>query len=229
MRESLISQGAVHHGASFDGLFQFSWNIRSQLLLVRGEISHGAKLTYARLAQKVDTKGRARSHVAKLAAHLGSDVQQIMLFLFELEKHHLIEIQSTLIGVSSLCCLLPDHPWMDHSESSRTNGSHSSSALKERSQSNGHSRGSGLNGQPNKFRREGAASSKAKSGDQQARQPLSKFTYEACLEHAIKKRDSGAPIRNVGGLANHFYWTGTEDEEIAKVLAADDTNSNSNH
>ena len=43
-------------------------------LLARAEISHGAKLTYARLAQKVDDRGMVRAHLAKLAAHIGGEV-----------------------------------------------------------------------------------------------------------------------------------------------------------
>src|SRR2546423_9723606 len=91
-------------------------------LLVRTEISHGAKLTYARLVHKVDDRGMVRPHLAKLAAHLGSEVQQVMLFLMELEKESLIEIQSPLAEASSLCCLLPDHPWMDRPVPGTTNG-----------------------------------------------------------------------------------------------------------
>jgi predicted Rossmann fold nucleotide-binding protein DprA/Smf involved in DNA uptake len=79
-------------------------------LLARAEISHGAKLTCARLAQNVDARGMVRSHLAKLAAHLGREVQQVMLFLIELEKSGLIEIQGSVTKASSLCCLLPDHP-----------------------------------------------------------------------------------------------------------------------
>lgn len=38
------------------------------------------------------------------------------------------------------------------------------------------------------------------------------------LEYAIRKQEAGEPIRSVGGLANHFYWTGEQDEEIAQGL-----------
>ncbi len=74
-------------------------------LLARTEISHGAKLTYARLAQKVDDRGVVRAHPAKLAAHLGSELQQVMLFLVELEKRSLIEVQSPPAEAAPLGCL----------------------------------------------------------------------------------------------------------------------------
>src|SRR2546423_7699289 len=105
---------------------------------------------YAKLAHKVDDRGIVCPHLAKLAAHLGSEVQQVMLFLMELEKVGLIEIQSPLSEAKSLCCLLPDHRWIDHSEPGKTNGSRDSGALKEQSKSNGRSRDSGSNRQTDK-------------------------------------------------------------------------------
>lgn len=192
-------------------------------LLARTEISHGAKLTYARLAQKVDDRGVVRAHPAKLAAHIGSEVRQVMLFLIELEKRSLIEIQSPLAEAYSLCCLLPDHPRMDRSESGATNGTRDSDALKGQSKSRGRSRGSDSHLRADKFgRSEGVTCGNGRPDGQRVSQPLSRFTYEACLEHAIRKQEAGEPIRSVGGLANHFYWTGEQDEEIAKKVGSDD-------
>jgi len=188
-------------------------------LLARAEISHGAKLTYARLAQKVDDRGMVRAHLAKLAAHIGSEVLQVMLFLVELEKWGLIEIQSPPAEADSLYCRLPDHPWMDRSEPGTTNGSSDSGALKGQSKTHRRSRDSDTHPRIDKFSRsEGATPGNRKPNGQQVSQPLSKFTYEACLEHAIRKQEAGEPIRSVGGLANHFYWTGEQDEEIAQGL-----------
>lgn len=186
-------------------------------LLARAEISHGAKLTYARLAQKVDDRGVVRTHPAKLAAHLGSEVRQVMLFLVELEKRSLIEIRSPPAEADSLYCRLPDHPWMDRSEPGTTNGTRDSGALKRQAKSRGRSCDSGPHSQTDKFSR----SEGATPGSRLSR-ALSRFTYEACLEHAIRKQEAGEPIRSVGGLANHFYWTGEQDEEIAKGLGPDD-------
>lgn len=192
-------------------------------LLARAEISHGAKLTYARLAQKVDDGGVVRANPAKLAAHLGSEVRQVMLFLIELEKRSLIEIQSPLAEACPLCCLLPDHPWMDRSEPGTTNGAHDSIAPKGRSKTHSRSRDSASHPRTDKLSRsEGATPGNGKPNGQRGGQPLSRFTYEACLEHAIRKQEAGEPIRSVGGLANHFHWTGEQDEEIAKRLGSDD-------
>lgn len=192
-------------------------------LLARAEISHGAKLTYARLAQKVDDRGVVRAHPAKLAARMGSEVQQVMLFLVELEKRSLIEIQGPPAGAGSLCYLLPDHPWMDRSEPGTTNCIRGSGALKGQSKSRGRSRDSGPHPRTDKFSRsEGATPGDGRPDGRRVSRPPSRFTYEACLEHAIRKQEAGEPIRSVGGIANHFYWTGEEDEEIAKGLGSDD-------
>ena len=192
-------------------------------LLTRTEISHGAKLTYARLTQKVDDRGVVRANPAKLAAHLGSEVRQVMLFLIELEKRSLNEIQSPLAEACPLCCLLPDHPWMDRSEPGTTNGTHDSGAPKGQSKSRGLSRDSDSHRRTDKISRsESVTRGNGKINCQRASRPLSRFTYEACLKHAIRKQEAGEPIRSVGGLANHFYWTGEQDEEIAKGLGSDD-------
>lgn len=194
-----------------------------QWLLARAEISHGAKLTYARLAQKVDDRGVVRANPAKLAAHLGSEVRQVVLFLIELEKRSLIEIQSPLAEACPLCCLLPDHPWMDLSELGATNGTRDSGALKGQSKSRGASRDSDSHRETDKFSRsECVTRGNGKINGQRVGQPLSRFTYEACLEHATRKQEAGEQIRSVGGLANHFYWTGEQDEEIAEGLGSDD-------
>lgn len=192
-------------------------------LLVRTEISPGAKLTYVRLAQKVNAKGVARSHVAKLAAHLGTEIKQVIFFLFELEKQKLIKIRDPLIGPGTLSCFLPNHPWMGYTESDQEHSSDSTMASKVQTKSNGHSRSGRSNGHLNKSKQEGSTSGNGKADGHQMRQPLSRFTYEECLDHTVKKRESGELIRSVRALANHFYWTGTEDEEITKRLAANDT------
>jgi hypothetical protein len=190
-------------------------------LLARTEISHGAKLTYARLVQKVDARGVVRAHLAILAAHIGSEVQQVTLFLVELEKRSLIEIQSPLAEACSLCCRLPEHPWMDRSELGTTNGTRNSGAPKGQPKSRGRSRDSDSHRRTDKFSRsESVTRVNGKINGQRVSQPLSRFTYEACLEHAIRKQETGEPIRSVGGLANHFYWTGKQDEEIAKELSS---------
>lgn len=191
-------------------------------LLARAEISHGAKLTYAGLAQKVDDRGVVRAHLAILAAHIGSEVQQVMLFLIELERRGLIEIQSPPAEACPLCCRLPDHPWMDRSELGTTNGTRSPGALKGQSKLRGRSRDSGSHRRTDKLSRsESVTRGNGKINGQRVRQPLSRFTYEACLEHAIRKQEAGELIRSVGGLANHFYWMGEQDEEIAKELGSD--------
>ena len=188
-------------------------------LLARTEISHGAKLTYAKLVQKVDDRGVVRAHPAKLAAHLGSEVQQVMLFLVELERRGLIEIHRSPAEACPLCCRLPDHPWMDRSEPGTTNGSSDSGAFKRQSKTQGRSRDSGSHCRTDKFGwSEGAVPGNGKPDGRRASRPLSRFTYEACLEHAIRKQEAGEPIRSVGGIANHFYWTGEQDEEIARGL-----------
>ena len=88
-----------------------------------------------------------------------------------------------------------------------------------RCSSRGRSRESNSHRRTDKFgRSEGVTCGNGRPDGRRVSRPLSRFTYEACLEHAIRKQEAGEPIRSVGGLANHFYWTGEQDEEIAQGL-----------
>jgi hypothetical protein len=79
-----------------------------------------------------------------------------------------------------------------------------------------------LKRQTGRFKREGATNGNGRSDGRQVSRPLSRFPYDMCLAHGVRKQEAGEPIRSVGGLANHFYWTGKEDEEIARGLGSDD-------
>jgi hypothetical protein len=81
-------------------------------LLARPDIEHGAKLLYALLIQKVGPKGMTRIYIPALAAELGDEEEQINLFLTEIEKGGLIEIQKLSAGVEFLQCTFSAHPWV---------------------------------------------------------------------------------------------------------------------
>lgn len=57
------------------------------------------------------------------------------------------------------------------------------------------------------------------------KEPLSVYDFEICLKFARRIEENGGRVRNLNALAGHFYWTGTQDREIAAMLqeiAADD-------
>ena len=62
-------------------------------LLCQGEVSHGAKLIYARLSQYTEEKGYAQPTREVLAAEVGASVRQLDRYLTELASHNLIEVE----------------------------------------------------------------------------------------------------------------------------------------
>lgn len=62
-------------------------------LLSRDEVSHGAKLVYARLAQLTAEKGYAEPTRELLAVDIGTSTRQLDRYLTELSDHTLIQVE----------------------------------------------------------------------------------------------------------------------------------------
>jgi hypothetical protein len=50
------------------------------------------------------------------------------------------------------------------------------------------------------------------------KEPLSKYSFQTCLEFAQRIKESKGNVKDVNALAGHFFWTGTQDDEIAVML-----------
>ena len=82
-------------------------------LLSRTEVSHGAKLAYARLAQYAGDNMVAYPKRVTLAAELGVSARQLDRYLTELEtKHELIEVEQLGLRRANRYRFLR-HPWME--------------------------------------------------------------------------------------------------------------------
>ena len=62
-------------------------------LLSQSEVSHGAKIIYARLSQYTEQTGYAQPTREVLAAEVGTSLRQLDRYLSELVRHKLIEIE----------------------------------------------------------------------------------------------------------------------------------------
>lgn len=80
-------------------------------LLERKEVSAGAKLTYARLAQYAGESGVCKPRQATLAKELGVSDRQVRYYLSELEKLALIECQQMGLSQANRYFFLR-HRWM---------------------------------------------------------------------------------------------------------------------
>ena len=83
-------------------------------LLSRPEISHGAKLTYARLAQHAGKEGRCFPKQDTLADELGTSERSVRDYLRELAKARLVKMVRRGLAKSNLYFFL-DHPWIQDS------------------------------------------------------------------------------------------------------------------
>ena len=89
----------------FVGSFVPNW------LMARPEISPGAKLCFARLAQYAGENGKCFPRQAVLAADLGTGDRNVRKYLNELEKHHLIKISRHGLNRPNTYHFLW-HPWI---------------------------------------------------------------------------------------------------------------------
>lgn len=89
----------------FVGAFLPNW------ILERTEISQGAKLTFARLAQYAGQNGVAFPKQSTLAAALGVSERHVHSYLKELINHNLIAVERKGLGQANRYTFIT-HPWM---------------------------------------------------------------------------------------------------------------------
>jgi hypothetical protein len=88
----------------------------------RSEISAGAKLSYALLAQQANSRNITQLNLQMLSAALGEMEGDVAGYLMELEKVKLIEAQRGNINSEDIRVFFPPHPWMRGLEKYPTGG-----------------------------------------------------------------------------------------------------------
>ena len=204
----------------FAGAFVPFW------LLSRQEISPGAKLTYAALAQQANSCGAVQLHFRVQAAALGEDEGQLSRHLMELEEVGLIQVSRGNVSSEDIRVFFPPHPWMaglDQPPQAITPQTPTSEAaiparlfpeaatpppaslLAERPVVGAEARPGGRGRRRGKGRR----------------QPQSKHSFEVCLQFVTYQKEvlGHDHIWNATGLARHLHLSGEQDEEIDAYLA----------
>lgn len=92
----------------FVGSFVPNW------LMERTEVSAGAKLTYARLAQHSGRGCRSNPRVETLAKELGTSVRQTQRYLAELKEHGLIRVIDNSAQMRASEYRFLKHPWFSY-------------------------------------------------------------------------------------------------------------------
>ena len=203
-------------GVEFDARLALTGVFVARWLLSRAELSPGAKLVYALLAQKVNAGGAVRLNLCDLAGEVGVEEQQVATLLLELEERDLIGIQSHPVGANFLRCFLLYHPWMVYSGSSMAGGALAS-------QTNANVPGTSRRMRNSeRSRRPGAREGSARAESGRAGPPQSKYDYETALQYARWRIRAGEGIENEYALARYLHRTGEQDDEIALMLALEE-------
>jgi hypothetical protein len=202
----------------FAGAFVPFW------LLSRQEISPGAKLTYAALAQQANSRGAVQLHFRMQAAALGEDDGQLSRHLMELEEVGLIQVSRGNVSSEDIRVFFPRHPWMAGLEQQLQATSSQPTAAPTRL----FPEASALS-PPSVPAPHQVASVEARLGGRRRRRgkgrddakPQSKHAFEVCLQFVTYQKEvlGHDHIWNVTGLARYLHLSGKQDEEIDAYLA----------
>lgn len=213
MRESFN----IYH--FFAGAFVPYW------LMSRREISAGAKLAYALLAQQANSRGAVQLHFRLQAAALGCDEGQLARHLAELEEVGLVRTSRGNVNVEDVRVFFPAHPWMGEMEHAQQGGTLRAVPAESIFPTLPFPDAAAPAQNPSPVTPAVGAGDRAGVRDRRWRkrkqQPHSKHPREVCLRYVTYQKEvlRHDHIRNVMALANHIYVSGAQDAEIDAWLA----------
>ena len=106
MADKTFKKKYINPKKLFHGAFIPNW------LLMRAEISFGAKLVYARLCQYAGDNALCYPHQKTLATEIGTNKRQIIRIIHELKEYALIEINRVGLKCTNRY-KFPFHQWME--------------------------------------------------------------------------------------------------------------------
>jgi hypothetical protein len=213
------SQFNVYH--FFAGSFVPSW------LLSRQEISSGAKLTYALLAQQANSSGVTQLNFRMQAVALGEDEGKLARHLIDLEEVGLIRVSRGNVHTEDIRVFFPLHFWMVGLEQQPQGDAAQSAAceaaaLAQRPAKSGASAQAPLLPLRPADGGDGPAGGREGRGRRRRRRSTpSKHAFEVCLKYVTYQKEvlGHNNIWNPVGLARHIYRSGDQDDEIDAWLA----------
>ena len=209
----------------FAGAFVPFW------LLSRQEISAGAKLTYAMLAQQANSRGVTQLHFQVQATALGEDEGQLARHLTELEEVGLIQVSRGNVHQEDIRVFFPRHEWMAGLEQPPQSGAPHPAATvtaapsRLLSEATSPAQTSLLPAQAATL--DSRAGSRGKRRGRGRRQPQSKHAFEVCLRFVTYQKEvlHHDHIWSVMGLSRHLHLSGEQDDEIDAWLAEQASNA----
>ncbi|MDQ3803046.1 MAG: hypothetical protein M3416_04230 [Acidobacteriota bacterium] len=204
----------------FAGAFVPFW------LLSRPEVSGGAKLAYAMLAQQANSRGAVQLHFLVQAAALGEDEGQLSRHLMELEEVGLIQVSRGNVSTEDIRVFFPPHPWMGGVEQPPKDSPVQPAAAEWEAppllfpEATPSAQTSLLPARPTASM-DTRSNSRGRRRGRGRRQSQSKHSFEVCLRFVTYQKEvlHHDHIWNVTGLARHVQLSGEQDDEIDAWLA----------
>lgn len=210
----------------FNVFHQFAGCFVPHGLLSLRNLSAGAKLCYALVAQQANARGSAQLNLPLLAVSLGESVRVAVRYLTELEEAGLVASSRGNVNREDVRLSFPRHPWLARG----TGAARSAAAPDISAASSGEE-------QPRLFAVDSAPSEPAAGGqDSTAKRPdaphklkrrrrwygraNSRHTLETCQRYVTYQIEvlGRRTIYDPEGLAESLYHTGSQDDEISDWL-----------
>jgi hypothetical protein len=189
-------------------------------LLSSSGMSHGAKLLYALLASKADSRGEVLLNVALMIAELGEEEHNVFRLMNELDTGRFIHTERHPAGTRFVRCFFPQPAWLTNSGAPAQ--SHKLSPMASQKPS-AHSLPTpsvellDAPGQPKQEKIE-TVTQHHFSTDVMC-ETKSRYSFGECYKYVLACQQVGQRIKSPYRLAKALHKTGEQDEEIALFLA----------
>lgn len=189
-------------------------------LLSSSGLSHGAKLLYALLASKADSRGEVLLNVALMTAELGEEEYNVFRLMNELDIGGFIHTERHPAGTQFIRCFFPQPAWLMNSNvSAQRHELLSSAAQKQQARSvpTPSSEVLDVPGQENQEMVEAGTQTQFNLNVMCG--VKSRYSFEQCYKYVLACQQVGQHIKSPYRLAKALHRTGEQDEEIALFLA----------
>lgn len=215
----------VKESSQFNVFHQFAGCFVPHGLLLMKNLSAGAKVCYAMLAQQANARGTTQLNLPLLASSVGESERVVVRYLIELEESNLIESARGNVNKEDVRISFPRHPWL-----TRNTASAQAATALPMVQSVGETQPRLFTvetafPQPSTQVQTGAAAKPASSPRSKRRKrwfgrPRSRHSFETCLRFITYQKEvlGRRSIYDPEGLAESLYHTASQDDEISEWI-----------
>jgi hypothetical protein len=212
----------VKESSQFNVFHQFAGCFVPHGLLSLRNLSAGAKVCYAVLAQQANARGTAQLNLPLLAASVGESERVAVRYLVELEESCLIESARGNVNKEDVRISFPHHPWLTRNAGPvQTTTANSLVQAAEETQPRLFAVESAFQQQAADAQagavKKSAPSPKSKRRKRWFGRPRSRHSFETCLKFVLYQKEvlGRRGIYDPEGLAESLHHTASQDDEIS--------------